>query len=121
MLAPLDPRLAFHLSATVYVVPAFIAYAASTAAAFGEKVPAEPPLSFHPTISDGYALGSAPATAIPRSWLAPATVVHRSAFPVISAMESLVGVTVVVRRAATMPSGYTLGSAPLTQIPRSWL
>src|ERR1700686_670918 len=53
-----------------------------TKAALGEKVPAKPPLSFHPR--------RLPLTQIAMSWLKPAFAVHRSAFPPRMATQSAV-------------------------------
>src|SRR5205823_12705019 len=56
-----------------------------TKAAFGENVPANPPLSFQPTICPvPYA---PPLIRMPRSWLTPTCAVHRSALPDRTASE----------------------------------
>src|SRR2546430_2640624 len=77
MLAPPAGLLAFHCSVIRYVVPAVIGYTVCTNAAFGEKVPAKPPLSFQAAM--------APLTLMPRSWLMPAVAVQRAALPVAMA------------------------------------
>src|SRR2546425_2492141 len=69
----------------------------SSAAAFGEKVPAKPPLSFQPIRFDRYATASAGVTVIPRSWLIPATEVHRSTFPVNVTRQLSARFTLMVR------------------------
>src|SRR2546422_666772 len=61
-----------------------------TKAAFGENVPANPPLSFQPTICPVPYVP--PLTRIPRSWLTPACDVHRSALPERMAFELKAGV-----------------------------
>src|SRR5207302_9160957 len=72
-------RLAFHTSHTVYVLPTFKCRSVVTKAAFGEKVPAKPPLSFQATsVPDPYA---APLTMMPTSWVHPAAVLRMSAPP----------------------------------------
>src|SRR5205823_10184445 len=73
----------------------------SSAAAFGEKVPAKPPLSFQPIRFAGWVTASAGVTVMPRSWLIPATDVHRSAFPVSVTRQLSVRFTLMVR---TVPS-----------------
>src|SRR5207249_5858902 len=61
-----------------------------TKAAFGENVPANPPLSFQPTICPvPYA---PPLIRMPRSWLTPTCAVHRSALPDRRASELVFGV-----------------------------
>ena len=44
---PAPERFVFHCSFSVYAVPLVTASMPYTAAALGEKVPANPPLSFH--------------------------------------------------------------------------
>src|ERR1700693_6143187 len=67
-----------------------------TEEALGEKVPANPPLSFQATILPGYCAELASAMLMPRSWLYPACEVHRSTLPLMMACELVDGVTVMV-------------------------
>src|SRR2546427_814722 len=108
MLAPPAGLLAFHCSVIRYVVPAVIGYTVCTNAAFGEKVPAKPPLSFQATM--------APLTLMPRSWLMPAVAVQRSALPVTMACALTPGVMVRTRLVASM-SGRV---APLVLVTWYW-
>ena len=62
-----------------------------TAAAFGENVPAKPPLSFHPTTWPEPKVP--PLTLMPMSWLRPALAVHRSALPEMMAYDAADGLT----------------------------
>src|SRR5450759_1691018 len=78
MVAPDALWFAFHFSLKTYVLAALIAYTPSTNAAFGENVPAKPPLSFHAT---SWSAAPLTLTKMPMSWLKPALAVHRSALP----------------------------------------
>src|ERR1700732_4730833 len=69
-----------------------------TSAAFGEYVPANPPLSFHATSWSGPPLV---LTEMPRSWFNPAPDVQRSALPLRIASESWVGVKLSFRAVAS--------------------
>src|SRR5438132_8709989 len=94
MLTPGAGLFVFHCSLTRYGLPAFIGTTAWTKAAFGEKVPANPPLSFQATML--------PLTLMPRSWLYPAVAVHRSALPPRMACEFTLGVIVNARLVESM-------------------
>src|SRR5260370_8008742 len=60
-------------------------------AAFGEKVPAKPPLSFQAI--NWPAPNSPPLMNSPTSWLTPGVAVHKSAFALIRYCASEAGVT----------------------------
>src|ERR1700732_4821529 len=93
MVAPAAGLFVFHWSRAVYCVDAATGIIAWTKAAFGEKVPAKPPDSFHATICP--APYEPPVTKIPRSWLYPAAPVKRSAFALSSAAPLADGVNVI--------------------------
>src|SRR5438128_11493074 len=71
-----------------------------TKAAFGENVPAKPPLSCQPTICPAPYVP--PLIRMPRSWLTPACDVHRSALPDRTASELVVGVKLRLRLVASI-------------------
>ncbi len=74
------------------VVAAVTGVTAWTNAALGEKVPANPPLSFHAT--SWPAPYAPPLTHRPMSWSTPAVAVQRSALPPRNAMPLTAGVNV---------------------------
>src|ERR1700730_8002775 len=92
--------LAFHCSLTVYVIPAASDATVCTAAAFGEKVPASPPLSFQAITWP--APKAPPLMKMPRSWLTPGDAVQRSALALRTAFEATVGVIVCTSVLASM-------------------
>ena len=77
----------FHCSWIVYWVPAVMLNLVCANAAFGEKVPANPPLSFQ--------AATAPLTVTARSWLYPAVAVHRSALPESTASKFAAGLRLI--------------------------
>src|ERR1700730_8741176 len=76
--------LVFQTMLTLYGVVAVIGSAHGAKAAWGEKVPPNPPLSFQAT--------TLPLTEMPMSWLNPALAVHRSAFALRIAVPLTLGV-----------------------------
>src|ERR1700693_2037976 len=94
MVDPAAALFVFHCSLMVYVVPELRAWTAWTNAAFGENVPANPPLSFQAT--------TVPLTVIAMSWLNPALAVKRSELPPMTAVLFADGVTVTLRLVLSM-------------------
>src|SRR2546427_101985 len=88
IVAPAALVLVFHFTLKTYVLPELTLYTTCTKAAFGEKVPAEPPLSFQAT---SWSAPPFTLTKMPRSWLNPALAVQRSALADSTAVEAVPG------------------------------
>src|SRR5438094_343555 len=89
--------LAFHWSLTVYVVPLATPNEPCTKAAFGDRVPPNPPDSFQVSGCPAEVGNPAPVTAMPMSWLKPALAVKRSALPPRIAKPVVPGVKAMLR------------------------
>src|ERR1035437_2541150 len=79
-----------------------MAYVAFTKTAFGEDVPAKPPLSFQATMVSSDSLAPSTLTKMPMSWLKPALPVHRSELAPSTAVELTLGLRVVLRLASSI-------------------
>ena len=83
-------------------MPPVMGYTAWTKAAFGEKVPLKPPASAHATI---LCVALEPLTKMPMSWLIPAVLVNRDAFPVRIATQLNAGVILRTRSGPPVTPG----------------
>src|SRR5713226_4117771 len=113
---PASLWFAFHCTLAVYEVPPATLTTVWTFAAFGEKVPPKPPLSFQASGWPVVVGNAPPVTAIPRSWLNPAVEVHRSAFALRIANELRLGVKVT-----PVPPPKSTQVDPLFPVRLNWL